>query len=355
VAPTTPHFPLNPEDVDAVWLTDAIATSFPDVEVRHVDVLDRHSGTTGRLRLGLAYSSEATGPASVFVKLPPFDEAQRQLVARTDMGRREARFYAGPGREAPLRVPQVYHAAFGSDPNEYVMVLEDLTAHGCTFTTRLEPHADAHGLALLQALGRLHAHFWDSPRFDDELSWVQPAMRGSFGGKLIANARDQFIDDMPKAFAELCDLYIEHHVAISEIMDEGEQTLIHGDTHAGNQFGDAADVGLYDWAVVSRSPGIRDVAIYLGNSCPTDLRRAEQERWLHEYHRVLADSGVAAPSFDELWTRYRRCVIYAWVAATTTASMGSKWQPIEVGKLGMTRATDSCADLGTVDAFRDVL
>ena len=318
-------------------------------------MLAQHSGTTGRMRLALTYRDGASGPANVFVKLPPFDDAQRKLVARTDMGRREARFYAGPGREAPLRIPLAYHAAFGDDPNEYVMVLEDLIAAGCTFTTRLEPHAEAHGLALLEGLGRLHAHYWNDPRFGDELSWVQPAMRGSFGAKLIASARDQFADEMPKAFAELCDLYTGHDAAITEIMDEGEQTLIHGDTHAGNQFGDSADVGLYDWAVISRSPGIRDVAIYLGNSCPSDLRRAEQERWLRAYREVLVGAGVVAPSFDELWTRYRRCVIYAWVAATTTASMGSKWQPIEVGRLGMTRATEACADLGTVDAFRDVL
>ena len=48
-------------------------------------------------------------------------------------------------------------------------------------------------------------------------------------------------------------------------------------------------------------------------------------------------------------------VLYAWVAATTTASMGSKWQPVEVGRMGMTRATEACADLETVEAFRDAL
>jgi hypothetical protein len=107
--------------------------------------------------------------------------------------------------------------------------------------------------------------------------------------------------------------------------------------------------------VISRSPGIRDVAIYLGNSCPTDLRREHQDEWLRRYHEVLVESGVAAPSFDALWARFRRTVIYAWVAATTTASMGSKWQPIEVGMLGMKRATDACADVGTVEALRDAL
>ena len=136
-----------------------------------------------------------------------------------------------------------------------------------------------------------HAHFWNDPRFDDELSWVQPAMRGSFGAKLIDNAREQFGDDFPPVFTELCRLYFEHHERITELWDEGERTLIHGDTHLGNQFVDGGEVGLYDWAVLSRSPGIRDVAIYLGNSCPTELRRGGQEDWIRAYHQVLVRRG----------------------------------------------------------------
>jgi len=107
--------------------------------------------------------------------------------------------------------------------------------------------------------------------------------------------------------------------------------------------------------VISRSPGIRDVSIYLGNSCPTELRRSEQERWLRAYRQALVDAGVDAPAFDVLWERYRRSVLYAWIAATTTASMGSKWQPVEVGRLGTTRATATCADLETIEAFHEVL
>lgn len=117
----------------------------------------------------------------------------------------------------------------------------------------------------------------------------------------------------------------------------------------------ATGVGLYDWAVISRSPGVRDVAIYLGNSCPTEVRRREQEGWLRTYHKVLVDAGVDAAPFDVLWDRYRRCVLYAWIAATTTAAMGGKWQRAEVGRLGMARATATCADLETVEAIGAVL
>jgi hypothetical protein len=353
IGPAT--IPRRRADVTAEWMTEALASAFPGLVVAGVEIIDQHSGTTGRLRLGLSYAPGSSGPGSVFVKLPPFDEAQQRLVARTDMGRREARFYEGPASEVPLRIPRAFFAAHGEEPTDYVMVLEDLQAIGCGFTNRLEPLGADQGGQLIEGLARLHGHFWNDPRFGDELAWVQPAMRGPYGARLIASAREQFCDRLPPVFDQLCQLYEDHHERIAEVWDQDEQTLIHGDTHAGNQFVDGGQVGLYDWAVISRSPGIRDVAIYLGNSCPTEVRREHQDRWLHRYHEVLIESGVDAPSFETLWLRLRRTVLYAWIAATTTASMGSKWQPVEVGMLGMTRATDTCADLGTVEALREAL
>jgi Phosphotransferase enzyme family len=347
--------PDRPEAITPAWLTEALADSVPDVEVAGVEILAQHSGTTGRVRLGLEHAAGHDGPTSVFVKLAPFNEEQRRMVAATDMGRREARFYEGPAREAPLRIPRCWHAAHGEDRSEYVMVLEDLEAAGCSFTNRLEPGAADHGRQLIESLARLHAQFWEDSRFDDELSWVRPAMRGPYGAQLVGNALELFGDDFPPVFTDLCQLYMDHHERVAELWDEGEQTLIHGDTHAGNHFVDGDTVGLYDWAVISRSPGIRDVAIYLGNSCPTEIRRSEEEGWIADYRSVLVEEGVDAPSFETLWERYRRTVLYAWIAATTTASVGSRWQPIEVGRLGMTRSTQTCADLDTVGAFRDAL
>jgi hypothetical protein len=35
--------------------------------------------------------------------------------------------------------------------------------------------------------------------------------------------------------------------------------------------------------------------------------------------------------------------------------MGDKWQSIEVGRLGTTRSTQTCADLDTLGALREAL
>ena len=112
----TVAIPGDPEAITAGWMSVALSSSLPGVEVARTEVLDQHSGTTGRLRLRLHYASGPTGPDTVFVKLPPFDEWQRRMVAATDMGRREARFYVGPAAEAPMRIPTAYFSALGDEP-----------------------------------------------------------------------------------------------------------------------------------------------------------------------------------------------------------------------------------------------
>ena len=102
---TASPIPLDVEQITADWLSDALG-----VAVDQVDVLDAHSGTTGRARLGLTYAdqSDADGrPASVFVKLAPFDPRQRKFVDMTGLGVAEARFYRDVAAEVPLRIPRV--------------------------------------------------------------------------------------------------------------------------------------------------------------------------------------------------------------------------------------------------------
>jgi hypothetical protein len=347
--------PNSPNEINAAWLSEVLAKPFPGVEVVRVEVIDQHSGTTGRAKLRLGYASGSSGPETVFVKLPPFHEAQRGLVAATDMGRREARFYDALAAETPVRVPRCYFAAYGDEPTDYICVLEDLEAAGCTFPKGVEEHAREYGGQLIEALARLHAHFWEDSRFRAELSWIAPAMRGELGAKLVDQARERFARDLPPVFTELCRLFVANHERIGDLWDEGGSTLIHGDTHTGNQFLDGGRIGLYDWAVISRSPGIRDVAIFMGNSCPPELRRAEQENWMRAYQRGLVDGGVDAPDLDVLWRRLRLAVLYGWVAATTTAAVGDRWQPIEVGMKAMRGATQACAELETLEAFREAL
>ena len=96
-----------------------------------VELLDAHSGTTGRARIGLAGHPEL--PPTVFVKLQPFSPEQRRFLRGGWCPK--PRLYESVGTELPVRIPRVWHAACDAADGSFVMVLEDLAASGCRFPT----------------------------------------------------------------------------------------------------------------------------------------------------------------------------------------------------------------------------
>jgi aminoglycoside phosphotransferase (APT) family kinase protein len=172
---------------------------------------------------------------------------------------------------------------------------------------------------------------------------------------LVQAGLDAFRDTSPPEFAAIGEIYVAHMEAWNDWLDRGSHTLIHGDCHLGNLFRDGLRPGFLDWACVAHAPGLRDVAYFLCNSLPTELRRKEERDLLQRYRTGLAASGVSLPPFDETWRDYRRFALTSWVAATTTAAVGSRMQPIEVGLRAMARSNDAVRDLDSLSLLREAL
>ena len=343
--------PVDVADVTPEWMSGALSR-----DVSAVTVLDQHSGTTGRARVGVEYAGGEDGsPATVFVKLAPFDPQQRAFVDQVGLGLSEARFYREIAIQVPVRVPVAYHSDWDDD-GRYVMVLEDLSASGCRFPRPRDEDIGMTAGRIVEELAKLHAHFWADPRLDGELGWVKEGMRVSFGGpsKFIGLAVERFGDEMGPAFRQLAELYTERPVDVAAVLGSGTPTLVHGDAHLGNLFVDEAAggrPGFFDWAMVWRAGGLRDVAYVLGNSIPTEVRREGEREWIQRYVDGLAAAGVTL-GFDDAWEQYRVLVAYSWASATSTAAMGSLWQSEKIGQGGMRRATATIEDLDTVGALR---
>ena len=244
-----------------------------------MEILDAHSGTTGRARVGLTSSSDL--PNSVFVKLQPFVPEQRKFLRQIGLGVAEARLYAEVGNELPVRAPRVWHSDYDRSEGAFVMVLEDLDASGCRFTGLSDDDILDVAASAMDELATLHAAYRGH-----ELPWLRtpsgmrrkpktPEM-ASRRAQFVVSAVDQFADDMPSVFRRLGDLYAERSLDIIALFSDGERTLIHGDTHSANLFVDAGRTGFYDWAVAGRGPGVRDVAYFLCNSLPVATRRKEE-------------------------------------------------------------------------------
>lgn len=344
--------PSAVDELTPEWFTEVLNTRVDDVHI-----LDAHSGTTGRALVGLTASSEV--PETVFVKLQPFAEEQRRFLRQIGLGVAEARLYAEVGGELPVRAPRVWHSDLDESDGSFVMVLEDLTASGCRFPTPADDDIVDVAASAMDELATLHAAFRGR-----DLHWLRTptGMRrkpadsdtASRRAQFIVSALEQFADDMPAVFRRLGDLYASRSLDIVALFAEGERTLIHGDTHSGNLFVDGSRTGFYDWAVAGRGPGVRDVGYFLCNSLPIETRRAQEEALLERYRSALMDHGVeldAATAHEQ----YRLFAVYSWIAAASTAAMGSRWQPIDVSLAAMASTTQAIEDLDSVGLLEERL
>lgn len=341
----SPFIPSAVDQLTPQWFGQVLRAP-----VAAVEVLDAHTGTTGRARVALTGAPEL--PATVFVKLQPFAEQQRRFLRMVGLGVAEARFYARVGNELPVRAPLVWHAQYEAADGAFVMVLEDLTASGCTFPTPQGNDILDVATSAMDELAVLHAAYRGR-----DLTWLTtpPGMQRAPRETEVATQRTRFIEmaldqfgaQMGPAFRTLARLYIERAADVATLFDAGDHTLIHGDTHSGNLFVDNGRTGFYDWAVAGRGPGVRDVAYFLCNSLPTEVRRSHEDALLTRYRSALAAAGTvldAATAHEQ----YRLFSVYSWIAAVSTAAMGSAWQPFEIAHAAMLLTTRAIEDLDAI-------
>lgn len=350
----TDALPSSPAEVTPQWLTVAASARFPDARAQKVTIVDAHSGTTGRARIRVDWKGTQTPAESLFLKLLPTDETSRLMVLTTGMGRREARFYEHVAEHVPVRVPRPLFAGTNEDGSSYLMVLEDLEAAGCSFPTNDERDLLHNARSMMRSLGRLHATYAQTNGHRPELEFVEGPMKSEWGKLLVEAGLEQFGAEMPAEFSQLARLYLDANEEFNALFEDGEKTLLHGDTHPGNLFIDGGEVGYLDWACTCRSVGMRDVAYFSCTSLPTALRRDHEGELLGIYSNSLDDNG-APRDIEELRDHYRRYAAYGWVAAVTTLAAGDRMQSIEIGRRATERANATIRDLGTVEYFRERL
>ncbi len=342
-----------PKDLNSLssdWLAHVL-----DAPVSGFTVVDANSGTTGRAVLELEYAAAVDLPRRLFVKLPPTDEMQRAFVTSSGMGRREARFYESLSAELPVRVPRCYFAASDDAGEAYIMLLEHLVDSGCTFNNASTRYSLDYIRQVLAAFARLHAAYWDSPRFASDLAWVQPPLQHDIALQLIAIALETHAATMPPVFREMGELYLSRANDIHQLWLRGTPTLIHGDVHDANLFYDADQPGFLDWAMVARGPALRDVGYFLaGTLTPQDQRDCGPGP-AGLLPRPTAGARRARATCQELWQQYQWHAAYVWVGATVTLAMGDAWQPVSYVKASLERLHAAMVTLGSVEAIRSAL
>jgi hypothetical protein len=99
---------------------------------------------------------------------------------------------------------------------------------------------------------------------------------------------------------------------------------------------------------------MRDVAYHLTNSVTTDQRRDIEGELLSHYRHTLAGHGITLDPAHAA-QQYRLFTVFSWVSFTSTAAVGSRWQPSEKAIAAMERATRAVEDCDSIGLLQELL
>jgi Ser/Thr protein kinase RdoA (MazF antagonist) len=162
--------------------------------------------------------------------------------------------------------------------------MEDLAPRSPHINSMMDDDDVSIAKAVLDTLAKLHARFWMSPRFQNDLAWVQTQVEGPLETLFDGFVREHIVKELAREkfkreFAQelgatAAELYAGMK-AVKRHQARLPQTLLHGDAHFGNTYvlPDGTG-GLLDWQVSARGFLMHDV----GYLIPTALS-VESRRW----------------------------------------------------------------------------
>lgn len=347
--------PQSWDDLTAEWMTAALHGHHPDAVVESVTVDMRDDGTNRRARLGVRYA-EGSGPATVFAKA--VDPDHKILIQMTSGLLHEPRLF-NSNVELPLEHPTVYAAPIDEAAEDFMLIMEDLTARGADPRDATRPMTVEQAAAGVRGLGRLHGKFWGTRlAAQPGLNWLEPFV--PWEGMQVAPlpaALERLGDDAPASV---------HALSIDDLIDDvwkpyirtlttTAPTLLHGDAHIGNTYLlPDGEVGFLDWQVARRGNWSLDLGYYLQGALVTEDRRAHERDLLDEYRDALALPADEVPSREDVWLRYRASVAHGLTLWLCTASAGELWQRPDIALALAQRYSAAFDDLQTAQAIAQI-
>jgi Phosphotransferase enzyme family len=337
------------------WMTAALAARHPGAVVDAITVRMRDDGTNRRARLGLTYA-QGTGPATVFVK--GVDPDHRELIKLTSGLFHEPRLFT-TNIPLPLEHPVVYSALIDEDAEDFVIVMEDLTARGADPRDATRPLTVEQVASGVRGLGRLHGMYWGKRLSEySALDWVEPfAPWDGMQYAPLPAAQERLSDDTP---TEVMQLTIDQLVEgiwkpYIRSLTRSSQTLLHGDPHIGNTYVlPDGEVGFLDWQVLRRGNWSLDLGYFVQGALTTEDRRRHERALLEQYRDALGLPPDDLPDPDEIWLRYRASVAHGLCTWLCTASAGELWQRPDIALALAQRYSMAYGDLQTAQALADI-
>jgi len=365
-------FPVSASELTLEMLNDIVDAQCPGVRLTGFDIVhakdygEQMVSTAGRAILDLHYADGTPShfPTRVVLKLALGENGPDYAGIVGPFYANEVNFYSRLRGELDIETPFTLGASYDATTSHFGLLLEDLTVRGGSFPNVLAPVTVAQVRGVLDTLAKVHATYWQSPRFDGDMNWVQTHNAGAVSNllyglspALIQREIDtvSFKREMVQRLRTTGDEMLVGVKALHRHQAQLPQTLLHGDTHVGNTYllpGDRG--GLLDWQLMVRGYCMHDVSYLITTSLSIELRRAHEQELLKYYLEQLAANGVSnPPSFDTAWLELRRALLWGvYIGWLTTPITNYGWEINVMNHLRLTTAYED-HDTGTlIDQIR---
>ena len=321
--------PPMPDGLTPQWLTHALqAAGHLPANVSISDVRQQQIGEGAGMmselaRLHLSYDGESPLPATLVAKFPSRNPTNREIAMSYNLYEREVRYFAELDPLTSAYSPPTLLTQLDGD--NFVILMADMADYRVGDQVAGADLADSE--LMVDELAKLHGSFWN--RVDD-LDWIPHIANSYHADNMISLAgigwsamSDLFVDHIDADCAGRGDAFLAALPQLQQDMDTAPITLLHGDFRMENVFfgsrPEHQPIAIIDWQGPLLGKGMVDVALILGHSTRTDVRREHEHALVERYAQGLAGLGVVGYGTEQAWDDYQQALLYNWVYVAVVA------------------------------------
>jgi hypothetical protein len=296
------------QELTADFLTRALGSQLGPAAIAAVEAVPVGTGqVSDSYRLSLTYDGPAELPSTIIAKVPAADPASRNAARAFRTYEIEASFYSQLAPGLPVALARCYYSAYDAEPDDYVVLLEDL-APAIPGDQLAGLHPD-DAAAAIRELAALHAAGWNRTELA-ALPWLNrsgpdaAALLAAVLTDLYPGFRARYADRLEPGTLGLMEDFLPNVSSYLAARDE-PRTIVHGDFRADNLLFGAARPVVLDWQTAGYGAATADLAYFLASSLSVAARRQYEEALVRHYHATLTSRGGQL-SWHDCWTGYRR-------------------------------------------------